>query len=89
MKNKFENNSESATNLEKQKYLEFTKAMDEESRIIDEINKIFDSTSDRAAAEKIILDTLAEQMDAALQKSKTAQVAWLEIMKKNRKLETE
>lgn len=89
MKNKFENNDESATNLEKQKYLEFTKAMDEESRIIDEMNKIFDSTSDRAEAEKIVLDTLAEQMDAALQKSKTAQVAWLETMKENRKLETE
>jgi hypothetical protein len=64
-------------NLKKQKYEEFQVAMDEEDRIMKEINNVFTTTPNREEAEKIVLETLAPKMDEAIKKSTQAFDSWL------------
>ena len=62
---------------------ELQEAMDEVERIMAEMDKVFESTSDRAEAEKIILEKWAPLMDAAEKKSSELTTQWLEAMKKS------
>ena len=68
-------------NLEDQKHRELQAAMDEEYRVMAEINKVFANTRDRAEAEKIVLEKLAPLMDEAMKKSGEALKAWLDTMR--------
>ena len=68
-------------NLEDQKYRELQAAMNEEDRVMAEIDKVFASTPDRAKAEKIVLEKLAPSMDEAMKKSGEALKAWLDTMR--------
>jgi hypothetical protein len=68
-------------NLEDQEYRELQEAMNEEDRIMREIDNVFASTPDRAEAEKIVLEKLAPLMDEAMKKSGEALKAWLNTMR--------
>ena len=68
-------------NLEDQKHRELQAAMDEEYRVMAEIDKVFANTPDRAEAEKIVLEKLAPLMDEAMKKSGEALKAWLDTMR--------
>src|SRR3989338_749714 len=68
-------------NLENQKHRELQEAMDEENRIMTEIEKVFDNTPDKVEAEKIILENWAPLMDEAMKKSGEAQKAWSDAMR--------
>jgi len=68
-------------NLEDQKHRELREAMDEEDRIMREIDNVFASMPDRAEAEKIVLENWAPLMDEAMKKSGEALKAWLETMR--------
>jgi len=56
--------------------------MEEEEKIIDEINKVFETTPNREEAEKIILGTLAPQMDETIKKFNQALNNWQNKMKR-------
>ena len=62
---------------------ELQEAMDEEDRIMAEIDEVFESTPDRGEAEKIILEKLASLMDEAAKKSSELTKQWLEAMDKS------
>ena len=64
--------------FENEKYAAFQMTMDEEQRIMEEINNILATTQDRAEAEKIVLETLAPKMDKAIEESRQALHNWLE-----------
>lgn len=68
-------------NLEDQKHQELQAAMDEEDRVMAEIDKVFVSTPDRAEAEKIVLENWAPLMGEAMKKSGEALEAWLDVMR--------
>ena len=68
-------------NLEDQEYRELQEAMDEEDRIMREIDNVLASTPDRAEAEKIVLERWAPLMDEAMRKSGEALKAWLDTMR--------
>lgn len=68
-------------NPEDQKYSAFQSAMVEEERIRKEIDSVLATTSDRAEAERIVLEKFASQMDEAMQKSKQALEEWLGAMR--------
>lgn len=72
---------------EDQKYREFQLAMDEEDRVMAEINKVIAETSNRVEAEKIVLEELAPLMDKAIKKSGEALRSWLDAMRKNHESE--
>ena len=67
-------------NLEDQKYRELLETMDEEDRIMKEINTAFTNTPNRAEAEKIVLEKWALLMDEAMKKSREALNAWFNSM---------
>jgi len=67
-------------NLEDQKYRELLETMDEEDRIMKEINTVFTNTPNRAEAEKIVLEKWALLMDEAMKKSREALNAWFNSM---------
>lgn len=73
--------SSTPENLEDQKHKELQAAMDEEDRIMAEIDKVLASTPNRAEAEKIVLENLAPLMDEAMKKSGEALKAWLDTMR--------
>ena len=68
-------------NLEDPKHRELQEAMDEENRIMREIDNVLASTPDRAEAEKIVLEKWAPVMDEAMRKSGEALKAWLDTMR--------
>ncbi len=68
-------------NLEDQKHRELKAAMDEENRVMTEIDKVFASTPDRAEAEKIVLEKLAPLMGEAMKKFGEALKMWLDTMR--------
>ncbi|MEK7146839.1 MAG: hypothetical protein AAB772_01135 [Patescibacteria group bacterium] len=68
-------------NLEDQKHRELQAAMDEEDRVMAEIDKVLSGTPDRAEAEKIVLEKWAPLMDEAMKKSGEALRAWLDTMR--------
>ena len=77
-----EKNTSSSENNEKTEketllYTEMVKAIDEEDRIIEKMNKIFESVADREEAEKIILKKWAPLMSEAVKKSKEISTQWL------------
>lgn len=76
-------------NLEDQKHAAFQAAMDEEEKIMAEINKVLESTPDRAKAEKIVLEKYASQMDEAMKKSKQALDEWLSAIEESHEKEQE
>ena len=67
--------------LEDQKHRELQEAMNEEDRIMREIDNVLDTTSDRAEAEKIVLEKWASLMDEAMKKSGEALRTWLDFIK--------
>ena len=69
-------------NLEDQKHRELQEAMDEEDRVMAEIDKVLAGTPNRAEAEKIVLEQWAPLMDEAMRKSGEALKAWLDAMRK-------
>ena len=81
MAEKFEGEkNKTPESIEDQKYREFQEAMAEEDRIMQEIDNVLVSTSDRAEAEKIVLEKWASLMDEAMKKSREALKAWLDTM---------
>ena len=81
MSEKFEvGKNKTPENIEDEKYLELQEAMNEENRIMGEINIVFSSISDRAEAEKIVLEKWAPLMDEAMKKSHEALKTWLDTM---------
>lgn len=82
MNKKFSGEKGSAPeNLEDQKHRELQAAMDEEDRIMKEIDNVLASAPDRAEAEKIVLEIWAPLMDEAMKKSGEALKAWLDTMR--------
>ena len=73
----------SPENLEDQKYKELQAVMDEEDRIMKEIDDVLTSTQDRAGAEKIVLEKYAPLMDEAIKKSGEALRAWLDFIRES------
>ena len=73
--------------LEDQKYKELRAVMDDEDRIMKEIDDVLASTPDRAEAEKIVLENYALAMDKAMKKSGEALKAWLDAMRESRERE--
>ncbi len=71
----------SPENLEDQKHRELQETMNEEDRVMAEIDKVLASTPDRAEAEKIVLGKWAPLMDEAMKKSGEALKAWLDTMR--------
>jgi len=67
-------------NLEDQKHRELQAAMDEEDRVMAEIDKVFASIPNRAEAGKIVLEKLAPLIDEVMKKSGEALKAWLDTM---------
>ncbi len=63
------------------KYRELQEAMDEEERIMQEIENTLAGMPDRAEAERAVLERFAPLMDAAMQKSREALRAWLDSMR--------
>jgi hypothetical protein len=55
--------------------------MEEEARIMKEIERVFATTPDREEAEKIVLEKYASQMDKAMKKSRQALKEWFETMR--------
>ena len=68
-------------NLEDKKHRELQEAMEEEDRIMQEIDNVLNSTPDRAEAEKIVLEKWAPLMDEAMIKSGEALKSWLDTMR--------
>lgn len=66
-----------AEQLEDKTYDAVQEAEKEVRRILGEMDKIFETISDRREAEKVILETLAPQMDEALAVSRKAFDAWI------------
>ncbi len=58
-------------------------AMDEEDRIMREMDKVFETVPDRYEAEKIILEKWALLMDEAIKKSSKLSTEWFEAIKKS------
>lgn len=84
MNEKFsEEKGPSPENLEDQKYKELQVAMDKENRIMKEINDIFTNTSDRKAAEDVVLHKYGSALESAMEKSKESLEAWLDAIKKS------
>lgn len=69
-------------NLENQKYEELQAAMNEERRIMKEIDDVLASTPDRAEAEKLVLEKWAPLMEEAIKKSSEALKEWLDFIRK-------
>lgn len=76
-------------NIEDQKYAAFQAALDEEEKIMAEIDKVFESTPDRTEAEKIVLEKYASQMDEAMRKSRQALDEWLRAIEEAHEKEQE
>ncbi|MBU1730614.1 hypothetical protein KJ557_03670 [Patescibacteria group bacterium] len=70
-------------NLEEQKRREWQVSMDEENRVLAEVNKVFDSTPDRAEAEKIVIEKWAPLMDETMKKSSEALNTWFDAMRED------
>ncbi|RJR31728.1 hypothetical protein C4569_01180, partial [Candidatus Parcubacteria bacterium] len=84
MPEKFEGEkNKTPESAEDQKHREFQEAMDEEERIMREIDNVLAVTSDRAVAEKIVLEKWAPLMDEAMEKSREALKLWLGTMQEN------
>lgn len=62
---------------------ELQEVMDDEDRIMAEMDKIFESTPNRGEAEKIILEKWAPLMDEAVKKLSELTNKWLEAIKKS------
>ena len=62
-------------------YAELKAAEDEETKILKEMDKILQSSENREEAEKLILQTHAPLMDAAMRRSREALDKWLAIIK--------
>ena len=78
------------SNLEKvynQKLEDLNAATDEEQRIMEEIDKVFESTPDRVEAEKIVMEKWAPLMDEAVKKSRVAFDVWMEASRNMRNFE--
>jgi len=75
--------------IEDQKYAALQAAMDEEDRIMKEIDSVFASTPDREEAEKIVLEKYAPQMDEAMKKSRQALDEWFETIREAYEAERE
>lgn len=71
-------------NLEDQKYADLKSSMDEEDRIMKEIDGLLSASPDREEAEKAILEKYASLMDEAMKKSRQALGEWLSIIEKER-----
>ncbi len=84
----FDDDASPLENSEDKKYREFQKAMDEVDRVMREIDDVFARTADRAEAEKIVLESLASLMDAAMKKSDDALREWLGALRQSEERET-
>jgi hypothetical protein len=76
-------------NLEDQKYAALQAAIDEEDRIMKEIDNVFVTIPNREEAEKIVLEKYAHQMDEAMKKSKQTLDEWLRAIEEAHKKEQE
>ena len=66
---------------ENKDYAELTAAINEETRILKEMDEILQSSEDREEAEKLILKAHVPLMDAAMKKTREAQDKWIAILK--------
>ncbi len=58
-------------------HAEFVAALNEEYRLMSQIDKILKTAEDRAVAERLVLDQYAPLVDAAIRHSRTALEEWL------------
>jgi len=65
--------------LESQKYAALLATLDEEDRIMKEIDQVFVTTTDRLEAEKFILENLAPKMDKAMKAMGEAFREWQRV----------
>lgn len=73
--------------IEDLKYKAFQEAMDEEDRVIKEIDNVL-KTMPREEAEKIVFEKYALLMDEAMQRSKRALQEWHDSIDESHKQET-
>ncbi len=71
-------------NLEDQKYAELKSSMDEEDRIMKEIDGLLNAATNREGAEKTIIEKYAPLMDGAMKKSRQALDEWLGTIEKEK-----
>ncbi len=71
------------------KYNEIKEAMAEEERLQERVNKIFETVSDRARAEEIILRDWASDLDAAQHRTGMLLREWFRIIELNHQREEE
>lgn len=60
---------------------EFRSALDEESRILAEIDAVLASSEDRLAAERIVGEKFDSRMEAAQERSRNALRRWSELLR--------
>lgn len=58
-------------------YAEFEEALAEEQRLLRQIDDRLTNTTDRLAAERLVLDQYASRVDAALRRSRAALEKWI------------
>lgn len=75
--------------IEDQKYTALQAAIDEENRIMKEIDDVFATTQNRAEAEKVVLEKYASQMDEAMKKTRQALDEWFRAIEETHKKEQE
>jgi|GEM_PF-2436890 predicted transcriptional regulator len=67
---------------EDKEHKKFLDAVAKEEEIMKKITETLETMPDREEAEKVVLETLAPQMNEALAETKAALAEWLESMKK-------
>jgi len=67
-----------AMEKEDKAYADLSTAEDEVAKIFAEIDQVLKSTSDRLAAEKIVVEQYAPRVDEAMKKSRAAFDKWMQ-----------
>lgn len=64
-------------------YKALRETINEEERIIKEMDTVFEITQDRSEAEKVILEKWAPLMDEVIKRISRLTIEWIEAMKKS------
>lgn len=65
----------------KRKFHNFVMVMEEEARLYEAVQKVFEVTEDKEEAAKIIHEHYARDLEEAMENSKKAWLEWQEAMK--------
>lgn len=66
----------------KRKFHNFVMVMEEEARLYEAVQKVFETTKDKEEAANIVHEHYAKALEEAMEKSKAAWLAWQETMGK-------